>query len=218
MRRMAVATSWLTLISPWMPVMLATSMRQASRRVRAEPLGDHRVRPVVEAAAQFHAAVVEDRHLFQIPPRVVLVRVLGEKEETPPRARRGRQAPPGTTRGCRRSGWSSGRPSAASRARARPRPVVPSPRRRRAAGLPRRRSRRCSGGSIRRGRRGSGRSSRPPSDAMWSRCAVMPSRSPPYSWRGVSGPSPITGSSHSAGRAHAGAGRSFDLAKRSGKI
>ena len=30
-RRIVVATSWLRLMSPWMPVMFATSMRQASR-------------------------------------------------------------------------------------------------------------------------------------------------------------------------------------------
>ena len=49
--------------------------------VRSHPPGDHRVGAVVEAAAQLGGAVVEDRHVREVPPRGVLVGVPVEEVE-----------------------------------------------------------------------------------------------------------------------------------------
>ena len=50
-------------------------------RVRAEPLRDDRVRPVVEPTPQLRAAVVNDRHLLESPPCIVVARMVGEEKE-----------------------------------------------------------------------------------------------------------------------------------------
>ena len=220
-RRTRRATSWLWSSPSLRPVMLATSMRQPSR-----PSGPSSQRAttlsgaVDDAAPQVGGAVVELGQAGDAEPGLVAVGVLGEVVVARPRASAG-SACAARNQSCPAPVWlvvrSPDHPDA--RPGAPRRPARPAPRRRRAAGRPRRSSRRRSGGCSGPGTPASGTARpRPRSTRCCSRCS-MPSRSPPYSCRGVDGPSWTTGSSQPAGSAQAGSGpwSAPERANRSGK-